>query len=92
MSMKSIMVQLRADQIAQLDAEATRSGRSRAQVVRDAVDQILPTAFDQALADRYAKAYADGQSGTDEWGSLDDWHAAAAASRRTTSQKDNGWS
>jgi Ribbon-helix-helix protein, copG family len=89
--MKSIMVQLRDDQIAQLDAEAARSGRSRAQVVRDAVDRSLPTHFDQALSDRYAAAYPDGESGTDEWGSLDAWHAAAAAARRQVPSSPDDW-
>ncbi len=91
MTMKSIMVQLRDDQIAQLDAEAARSGRSRAQVVRDAVDRSLPTHFDQALADRYKAAYPDGETGTDDWGSLDDWHAAAAVARRQVQPTSNEW-
>ena len=89
--MKSIMVQLRDDQLAQLDAEAARSGRSRAQVVRDAVDRSLPTHFDQALADRYRAAYPDGKSGTDEWGSLDEWHRAAADARRQAPAVVNEW-
>lgn len=58
------------------------------QLVRDTFDRNLPTHFDQALADRYAAAYPDGESGTDEWGSLDDW-LAAAAGRSTSNRRLN---
>lgn len=92
MKLRSVMVQLREDQIAQLDAEAKRSGCSRAQVIRDAVDRSSQVRFDQALADRYQAAYPDGTSGTDAWGSLDDWHRSAAVSRSQDSHRgENEW-
>jgi hypothetical protein len=92
MNMRSVMVQFREDQITQLDAEAARSGLSRAQVVRNAVDQSLPIRYDQALADLYAAAYPDGSSGIDDWGSLDEWHAAAAMSRNQAPTETDDWS
>ena len=79
--MRSVMVQLSDDQIARLDVEAARKGVSRSSVVRSAVDETLRTQFDQAVADQYALAYPDGTFGSDEWGSLDDWHEAVAKSR-----------
>jgi hypothetical protein len=65
--MKSIVIQFRTDQIALIDAEASRSGQSRSRVVRDAVDRGLLAQFDQALADRYAAAYPEGESGIHAW-------------------------
>jgi hypothetical protein len=92
MRLRSVMVQLREDQIAQLDAEAVRSGCSRAQIIRDAVDLSLPVPFDQALADQYQAAYPEASSGTDAWGSLDLWHRSAALSRSHDSHRaENEW-
>jgi hypothetical protein len=79
--MKSVMLQLREDQIARLDAEAARSGVSRSKLIRDAVDARLSGHVDTDLADRYRVAYA-GHPGSDAWGDLDAWHAAAEQSRR----------
>jgi Arc/MetJ-type ribon-helix-helix transcriptional regulator len=79
--MRSVMVQLSEDQIARLDVEAARKGVSRSSVVRSAVDESLRPRFDQTVADQYAVAYPDGKFGSDEWGSLDDWHEAASKSR-----------
>ena len=77
-SLKSVMVQLSDHQIARLDVEAARMGVSRSSVVRSAVDDSLRPRFDQAVADQYAQAYPDGKFGSDDWGSLDAWHEAAA--------------
>jgi Ribbon-helix-helix protein, copG family len=74
------MLQLNEDQISRLDAEAARVGQSRSQLVRNAVDAQLNGTIDVDLAERYRLAYADG-FGVDEWGDLDAWHAAVAASR-----------
>lgn len=87
--MRSVMVQFREDQIEWLDTEASRSGKSRAQVVRDVVDDSLAPQFDQELADRYAAAYPSPISGVDEWGSLDAWHEAAAQSRQKEFHGEN---
>jgi predicted DNA-binding protein len=81
MSLRSVMIQFSELQIEQLDAEARRTGRSRAQVVRDAIDQTLPVRFDQSLANQYSAAYPTPEHGDDEWGSLDTWHEAARVSR-----------
>jgi predicted transcriptional regulator len=88
--MRSVMVQLSDDQIARLDVEAARKGVSRSSVVRSAVDESLRARFDQAVADQYAVAYPDGTFGSDEWGSLDDWHAAAAKSRALDNRNGDG--
>jgi Arc/MetJ-type ribon-helix-helix transcriptional regulator len=88
--MRSVMVQLSEDQITRLDVEAARKGVSRSSVVRAAVDGSLKSRFDQAIADQYAQAYPDGTFGVDEWGSLDEWHAAAAKSRAQSHPKEAG--
>lgn len=87
MPLRSVMVQLRDDQIERLDAEAARSGKSRAQIVREVVDRSLAPAFDEVLAARYAAAYPAPTHGTDAWGSLDAWHAAASAARMTETEE-----
>lgn len=87
MTLRSVMVQFREDQIERLDAEAARSGKSRAQIVREVVDRSLVPAFDSALADRYAAAYPIGSYGVDDWGSLDAWHDAATRARRTDNER-----
>ncbi len=79
--MRSVMVQLSEDQITRLDVEAARKGVSRSSVVRSAVDISLRSRFDQAVADKYAQSYADGTFGSDAWGSIDEWHTAAAKNR-----------
>jgi hypothetical protein len=81
------MLQLREDQISRLDRDASRAGRSRSQLVRDAVDALLSRAVDTDIAERYRTAYPDRRFGTDEWGDLDDWHEEASASR-TESDRD----
>ncbi|HUF99791.1 MAG TPA: CopG family transcriptional regulator [Ilumatobacter sp.] len=87
MTLKSVMLQLDVDQIEQLDRQASASGVSRSHLVRQAVAALLHPPSDQSVADRYAQAYPDQSLGTDEWGDLDAWHAAAAASR-TTDDRD----
>lgn len=87
MTLKSIMLQLRDEQITQLDAEAGRLGVSRSHLVRECVDQSFGDRFDTRVAEAYALAYASpgkdvgDANDVDEWGSLDDWHAAAAQAR-----------
>ena len=85
MTLRSVMLQLREDQIARLDAEATRARVSRSKLVRDAVDAQMQGSVDIDLAERYRLAYADGL-GVDAWGDLDAWHAAAERSRRDGSR------
>jgi hypothetical protein len=75
------MVQLSEDRIKRLDRVATRSGVSRSQVVRDAIDNALTPPIDSDLAARYAAAYPDNDDTVDEWGELDEWHSAAARER-----------
>ena len=81
MSLKSVMLQLSDEQLTRLDAEASRLGVSRSKVVRDCVDQSFAERFDPRIAELYATAYATTGEDVDEWGSLDEWHAAAARSR-----------
>jgi hypothetical protein len=81
MGLRSVMVQLRPDQIEQLDRAANRQGTSRSRLVRDAVDASLRPRSDRSVAEQYALAYPDGDSGVDEWGDLDAWHQAAADAR-----------
>ncbi len=78
------------DQIARLDVEAAHKGVSRSSVVRSAVDESMRPRFDQAIADQYAVAYPDGTFGSDEWGSLDDWHEAAAKGRLPENRNGDG--
>lgn len=80
-SSKSVMLQLSDAQLERLDAEAKRLGVSRSKVVRDCVDQSFAERFDARVAELYATAYATNDEDIDEWGSLDEWHAAAARSR-----------
>ena len=80
MSLRSIMLQLRDDQIEQLDAQASRSGTSRSRLVRDAVDSMLSPPRQDDIRQRYRRAYPLATFGDDEFGNLDDWHAAASAS------------
>ena len=80
--LRSVMVQLRHDQLAQLDAEASRSSVSRSHLVRQAVDAAMHTIVRDDVAALYAAAYPDGATDLDEWGGLDEWHEAAARARR----------
>ncbi len=75
------MLQLRPDQIEQLDVVARQRGASRSSLVRDAVDASLRPLGSQAVAELYAAAYPEPVAGTDEWGDLDAWHTAAATAR-----------
>lgn len=82
MSLKSVMVQLSQQQIDALDREAQRRKMSRSALVRAAVDELFaPPPWDATIAAQYAAAYPDGKFGTDDWGDLDEWHAAAAKDR-----------
>jgi hypothetical protein len=81
MSLKSVMLQLHEEQLAQLDAEASRLGVSRSRLVRDCVDQSFAGRFDARVAEAYERAFASPAADTDDWGSLDDWHTAAARAR-----------
>ncbi len=55
--LRSVMIQLRDDQIERLDGEATARGASRSKVLRDAVDRAFDTSADSDLSSRYASAY-----------------------------------
>ena len=81
MTLKSVMLQLRLEQLERLDAEASRLGVSRSKVVRDCVDQSFVERFDPRVAELYATAYATTDGDVDEWGSVDGWHSGAARSR-----------
>lgn len=81
MSLRSVMLQLRDDQIERLDAKATRAGVSKSKLVRDAVDSSLDRAVRPDVADLYAAAYPRPVAGTDEWGDLDAWHDATERDR-----------
>lgn len=87
MSLKSVMLQLRDEQLLQLDAEAQRLGISRSQLVRECVDHSFSSRFDTDVAAAYERAYNRSTTDIDEWGSLDAWHAAAA-SERTAPTRD----
>jgi Ribbon-helix-helix protein, copG family len=98
MTLRSVMLQLRDDQIARLDAQAAGMGVSRSKLVRDAVDASLdrPLAVDVAAQYRSAYPDSDGPDGpasdTDAWGDIDAWHEAAARSRRTGERSEpNTW-
>lgn len=87
MTLRSVMLQLRDDQIARLDAQAAGMGVSRSKLVRDAVDAALDRPLAVDVAAQYAAAYPNGDgpelaaAEVDEWGDLDAWHEAAARSR-----------
>jgi hypothetical protein len=81
MTLKSVMLQLDVAQIERLDREAARAGVSRSHLIRQAVDAAFSPPIDHDLAARYAAAYPDGGIDTDEWGNLDEWHAAAGRDR-----------
>jgi hypothetical protein len=102
MTLRSVMLQLREDQIARLDAHAAGLGVSRSKLVRDAVDASFdrPVAVD--VAAQYAAAYPDSDrpdsdrpdasaADVDAWGDLGRWHDAAAHSRRTDAGSDPRW-
>ncbi len=97
MTLRSVMLQLREDQIARLDAHAAGLGVSRSKLVRDAVDASFdrPVAVD--VAAQYAAAHPDSDrpvassADVDAWGDLDRWHDAAAHSRRTDAGSDPTW-
>jgi hypothetical protein len=73
------MLQLREDQIAELDTHALASNISRSKLVRDAVDAALHPPVLRDVEALYAAAYPTATFGTDEWGDIDAWHAAASA-------------
>jgi Ribbon-helix-helix protein, copG family len=86
MALKSVMIQLRPEQIEALDRHADKIGASRSRLIREAVDAALAPAQQPDLVARYAAAYpvdelGIGELGVDEWGSRDQWHAAAAERR-----------
>lgn len=81
MTLRSVMVQLRHDQITQLDIDAKRAGTSRSKLLRDAVDAAQAPAGDADVAAQYARAYSEDRFGSDAWGDLDQWHDAAASDR-----------
>jgi len=81
MTLRSVMLQLREDQIKRLDAKAVSVGASRSKLVRDAVDAILATPVNDDVATLYALAYPEPSLGVDAWGDLDAWHEAAARER-----------
>ncbi len=85
MTLRSVMLQLREDQIARLDAQAAGIGVSRSKLVRDAVDASLDRPLIVDVAVRYATAYPDADAQLpepDDWGDLEAWHEAAARQRR----------
>jgi len=87
MTLRSVVLQLREDQIAQLDADAARVGASRSKLVRDALDALLTPVADPDVVEQYRLAYPPGGVGSDAWGDLDAWHDAAAAERTTTERE-----
>ena len=86
MTLRSVMLQLRDDQIVRLDAQAAGMGVSRSKLVRGAVDAALERPLAVDVAAQYAAAYPDGDApdrrvaDVDDWGDLDAWHDAAARS------------
>ena len=83
MSLRSVMIQLRDDQIERLDAEAARTGASRSRVIRTAVDGLFDRPFDVSVAERYQRAYPEPRYGVDAWGDLVEWHDAAERDEAT---------
>lgn len=79
--MRSVMIQLRGDQIERLDAQSARTETSRSHLIRTAVDAFLDEPFEVDVAERYRLAYPTPTSGVDAWGDLDAWHDAAADER-----------
>lgn len=87
MTMRSVMIQLRGDQIERLDAQSARTSTSRSHLIRTAVDAFLDQPFDVDVAEQYRVAYPTPSYGVDAWGDLDAWHDAAA---RGTADLDRG--
>ena len=81
MTLRSVMIQLRSDQIERLDAESARTATSRSHLIRTAVDAYLDEPFDVDVAEKYRLAYPTPSYGVDAWGDRDAWHDAAARSR-----------
>jgi hypothetical protein len=81
MSLRSVMIQLRSDQVERLDAESNRNGTSRSHLIRTAVDAYLDQPFDADVAEQYRLAFPTPSYGVDAWGDRDAWHDAAARSR-----------
>ena len=69
------MIQLRDDQIARLDREATATGASRSKVLREAIDVALAPDANLDIASRYAHAYSPEPLGGPTWAEL--WWCAA---------------
>ena len=84
MAFRSVRVQLRTDQVEQLDSVARQQRVSRSSLVREAVDASLRPRADRAVAELYAVLDSEPLSGVDDWGDLDAWHAAAADARART--------
>lgn len=55
--LRSLMIQLRDDQIARLDQQAGATGASRSKALRDALDTALDAGVDASVATRYASAF-----------------------------------
>lgn len=86
MALRSVMLQLRDDQLDRLDADAARAGVSRSKLVRDAVDALLDGRVDPDVAQQYREAYPAPTHGSDAWGDVDAWHDAAAKQRARTTR------
>ena len=86
MTLKSVMLQLRIDQIEELDRIARRRHISRSELVRSSIDATLHPPSDASVAELYAAAYPDPVSGSDAWGDIDGWHRAAASKRSRASR------
>jgi mRNA-degrading endonuclease toxin of MazEF toxin-antitoxin module len=56
--LRSVMIQLRDDQLARLDQWSVAASESRSKLIRDAVDEALQPSPDADLSRRYAAAYA----------------------------------
>ena len=68
--LRSVMIQLRDDQIVRLDQWSAASATSRSQLLRDLVDAALEPSTDVDVARRYAAAYAPPADDGPGWAEL----------------------
>lgn len=77
------MVQLTEELVAALDRRARRDGRSRSQVIREAVEVYLAgdreQEIDRRIVEGYARMPQGGEFDRDEWGDLGAFTTGLAA-------------
>jgi hypothetical protein len=85
------MVQLNESLLDLLDARARRTGVSRSQVIREAVEAYLREEARERIARAYQEGYRRVPAGTlDEWGDLEALHEELARARAESGGHQNG--